>query len=90
MTYGTFEVMQICFDADGNQILTATGEGNMSLAFIQSWRMIEGCFGLNVIIALLSTIALILVASRRFEVFSFTSLILFTVSSAAVSTLQVT
>ena len=50
--------------------------------------MILGCFGLNVIVSLLSTIALLAVVCRRLELFSCISLLLFASAGVATSSLQ--
>ena len=51
--------------------------------------MILGCFGLNVIVSLFSTISLFAVVCRRLEMFSCISLLLFASSGVATSSLQV-
>ena len=51
--------------------------------------MILGCIGMNIIIALLSTFALLAVTCRRFETFSFVSLLLFSATSLSVSFMQI-
>ena len=84
MDSGAFTVMQIGYDADGKELFKATGQTTLSLAFWKSQRMILGCFGLNVIVSLLSTIALFAVVCRRLEMFSCISLLLF--ASAGVAT----
>ena len=50
--------------------------------------MIAGCIGLNVIVSLLSTIALFAVVCRRLEIFSCISLLLFALAGIATSLLQ--
>ena len=55
---------------------------------MQSIRIIVGCVGVNLIIALLSTIALLAVMCRQFELFSAISLLLFTGTSIFVTFFQ--
>ena len=87
MDAGAFTVMQIGYDADGNELFNLTAEGQLSLAYWKSQRMIAGCIGLNVIVSLLSTIALFAVACRRLENFSCISLLFFAAAGVAMSSL---
>ena len=87
MDAGVFTVMQIGYDADGKELFKATGETTLSLAYWKSFRIILGCFGLNVIVSLLSTIALFAVACRRLEMFSCISLLFFAAAGVAMSSL---
>ena len=52
---------------------------------MRSKRLINGCTGLNFCIAPLSICALIVVAKRRFEFFTFSQLLLLSVISSAVA-----
>ena len=47
--------------------------------------MIDACIGMNLFIALLSTIALIVVVRRRFEYFTFVCLLLFALASTVIT-----
>ena len=65
---------------------------DLSLAYIKSLRLIDGCIGLNACIVILSLLALCAVVKRRFELFSFISLSLFVLANAGcgvVQTLQI-
>lgn len=83
MKSGSFEVLQIGYDSAGEELFRATGSSTLSLAYIKSERLIAGCIGLNVLITLLSVIALFAVVCRRFEAFSTISLALFALSATA-------
>ena len=89
MDAGAFTVMQIGYDADGNELFKASGEGMLSLAYEKSQSMIAGCIGLNIIVSLLSTIALFAVVCRRLETFSCIFLLLFALAGVATSVLQI-
>ena len=88
MSAGEFEVMQIAYNPARKELFRAVGTGTLSLNYLKSWRVVAGCISLNFIITLLSFIAFIMVACRRFEFFSSTSLLLLTLASAAISALQ--
>ena len=88
MSAGDLEFKQVAYDAFGAIIFTASGQTHLSLAFMQSIRIIVGCVGVNLIIALLSTIALLAVMCRQFELFSAISLLLFTGTSIFVTFFQ--
>ena len=88
MKDGPLEVLQIGYDFLGNQILEAAGTTSLSLSYVRSDRLIAGCIGLNICIAILSIIALFRVACRRFEFFSFFSLLLFAIASTTLSAAQ--
>ena len=89
MHYGKFEVLQIAYNAAGAEVFRATGSGMMSLAYMQSERVLTGSIGLSITISLLGFIAFITVMSRRFELFSSISLFLFASLGAASSYLQI-
>ena len=89
MHSGKYTIQQIGYDADHNELYRLTGQGTLSLAWIHSQRILAGSIGLNVVFTLLSTINLIVVSSRRFELFSFMSLLLYTAISAAVCSLEI-
>ena len=88
MTDGDLEIKQVAYDAVGAVVFTATGQTRLSLAFLRSLRLILGCMAVNLIIALLSTIALVAVLCRRFELFSTISLVLFTAGNIFVFVFQ--
>ena len=61
----------------------------LSLAYLESYRIISGCIELNVLVSLLSTIALVAVLIRRFDLFIMISLLLLATASLAVSYFQI-
>ena len=61
MTDGDLEIKEVAYDEVGAVLFTATGQTRLSVAFVHSFRLIFGCMGVNLIIALLSTIALLAV-----------------------------
>ena len=81
-------MLEIGHDAAGQEILRAKGTFNLSLTYIVSYRLIMGCAGLNLSLAILSIVALVLVVKRRFEIFSFTILLMILAISTASGTLQ--
>ena len=88
MSAGDMEIKQVAYDAYGAIIFTATGQTHLSLAYMHSVRIMYGCIGVNLIIALLSTIALVAVMCRRLELFSTISLLLFTGTSIFVTVFE--
>ena len=89
MDWGTFEVMQIGYDVDHEELFRATGSQRLSLAWQKSKRIVAGSVGLFVIVAIVSIIVLIAVCKRRFEMFSSVSLTLLCATSLTVSALQI-
>ena len=89
MNSGAFEVLEIGYDVDQNELFRATGSLQLSLAWKKSERIVAGSIGLCVIVAFLSILALIRVCRRRFEMFSSVSLILFSAASLAISALHI-
>ena len=82
-------MLQIGYDADHNELFRATGTFVLSLAWKQSERIVAAGMGLNVIVVLLSMVALLAIIKRRFELFSSVSLFLFSIASLAISALQI-
>ena len=89
MDWGTFEVMQIGYDDDHEELFRITGSQRLSLAWQKSKRIVAGSVGLFVIVAIVSIIVLIAVCKRRFEMFSSVSLTLLCATSLTVSALQI-
>ena len=89
MDGGKFTVLQIGYNADHNELYRHTENLNLSLAWMRSKRILAGSIGLNGICTLLSIAALIRVTCRRFELFSFMSLLLYSAISLAVCFLEV-
>ena len=88
MDSGAFEVLQIGYDVDRNELYRVTGSLELSLHWKHSERIVAGSIGLNVIVTVLSIYAFIAVVRRRFELFSSTSLFLISLTSLAMSALQ--
>ena len=74
---------------DHNELFRANGSNQISLAWIQSERIIAASIGLNVIVTLLSIIALITVCRKRIELFSIVYLSILSTASLAISALQI-
>ena len=89
MDWGTFEVMQIGYDDDHEELFRATGSLRLSLAWQKSKRIVAGSVGLFVIVAIVSIFVLIAVCKRRFEMFSSVSLTLLCATSLTVSAIQI-
>ena len=86
---GELMVLQIGYDADHNELYRQTRNYHLSLAWIRSKRILAGSIGLNVICSLLSIAALIRVTCRRFELFSFISLLLYSAISVAICCIEI-
>ena len=86
--YGALDVRLIGYDADGQFLCQADGKTTLSLDWLMSYRLVAACAGLNLCLAILSIIALMLVVKRRFELFSFCSLLVLTCVSATIGVTQ--
>ena len=89
MDGGEFKLLQIGYDANLTKLYRETGSAQLTLAWMRSKRILAGSIGLNVIVVLLSIIALITVCRRRFELFSCVYLFILSMVSLATSALQI-